>query len=282
VFDAGEDGGRPFIVMELVDGETVADLLARRGRVEPAEAARIGVQAASGLAHAHAAGLVHRDVKPQNLLLRRDGTVEIADFGIARAAEGTRLTLAGTVLGTAGYVSPEQALGEDVGPAADVYSLGAVLYELLAGEPPFRFESLAQVAIERPPVRPLRKLAPATPSALEDVVMRCLARNPEYRPTAAALASTLDEGPTERALPPTRIAPAPRRHLGRRWIVAAIVLLLLVAAAALGVALATSGGVKEPPARPAAPRIAPIERGGTPATEARNLSGWIGRYSSGG
>ena len=206
VFDAGEDEGRPYIVMELVDGETVADLLVRRGRLDPAEAVALGRQAAEALQHAHDAGLVHRDVKPQNLLLRRDGTLEIADFGIARAAETTRLTLAGTVLGTAAYLAPEQALGEDVGPAADVYSLGAVLYELLAGEPPFRFESLAQLAAERPPLRPLRELAPDVPQALEDVVMSTLARNPTYRPASAAelgaeLAAAVPEPPTERIGP---------------------------------------------------------------------------------
>src|SRR4051794_12235455 len=220
VFDAGEDGGRPYIVMELVDGETVADLLARRGRLDPAEAISLGRQAAAALQHAHDAGLVHRDVKPQNLLLRRDGTLEIADFGIARAAESTRLTLAGTVLGTAAYLAPEQALGDDVGPAADVYSLGAVLYELLAGEPPFRFESLAQIATERPPLRPLRELAREVPPALEDVVMRALARNPAYRQASAAelgaeLAAAVQEAPTERALPPTRVA-GPRQAGCRR------------------------------------------------------------------
>ena len=142
VYDAGEDGGRPYIVMEYVEGETLADLLARRGRIPPDEARGLALQAANGLAHAHAAGLVHRDVKPQNLILRGDGTLKIADFGIARAAEATALTQAGTVLGTAAYLSPEQALGEEVGPAADVYSLGAVLYELLTGRPPFELESL--------------------------------------------------------------------------------------------------------------------------------------------
>ena len=133
VFDAGEDGGRPYIVMEYVDGENLAELLARRGRIPPDEARGLALQAAQGLAHAHAAGLVHRDVKPQNLILRRDGTLKVADFGIARAAEATALTQAGTVLGTAAYLSPEQALGEEVTPATDVYSLGVVLYELLTG-----------------------------------------------------------------------------------------------------------------------------------------------------
>src|SRR5206468_9926167 len=104
IFDAGEDHGRPYFVMELVQGETLADLLARRGRLPPDEARGLAIQAARGLAHAHEAGLVHRDVKPQNLILRRDGTVKIADFGIARAAE-TTITQTGTVLGTAAYLA---------------------------------------------------------------------------------------------------------------------------------------------------------------------------------
>ena len=135
VFDVGEDGGRPFIAMEYVEGETLAELVARRGPAAGAEAATLGVQICAGLAAAHAAGLVHRDVKPQNLLLGTDGVLKLGDFGIAVGHEGTRLTLAGTVLGTVGYLAPEQARGEQVTAAADIYAVGAVLYELLTGEP---------------------------------------------------------------------------------------------------------------------------------------------------
>src|SRR5438874_379585 len=185
VFDAGEDEGRPYIVMELVEGAT----LAGRGPVPAEEARGLALQAARGLAHAHQAGLVHRDIKPGNLLLRRDGTLKIADFGIARAAETTALTQAGTVLGTAAYLAPEQALGEEVTAAADVYSLGAVLYELLTGRPPFEFDSLADLAEQqrRMAITPVRELASDAPPELEDLVMRCLARNPAYRPSAAEL-----------------------------------------------------------------------------------------------
>ncbi|MGH2998007.1 MAG: serine/threonine-protein kinase, partial [Gaiellaceae bacterium] len=135
VFDVGEAEGRPYIAMELVDGETLADLIARRGTLTELEATGLGAQAARALAAAHAAGLVHRDVKPHNLLLRRDGELKLGDFGIAVGLEGTRFTVAGTVLGTAAYLAPEQARGEQVTSAADVYALGLVLVELLTGHP---------------------------------------------------------------------------------------------------------------------------------------------------
>src|SRR2546423_13593731 len=131
--------------MEFVDGETLAELLTRRGPLPPEEVAGLGVQACRALAAAHEAGLVHRDVKPQNLLLGRDGVLKLGDFGIAFGLEGTRLTMAGTVLGTAAYLAPEQARGEEVTAAADIYALGAVLYELLTGRPPRNPTSLAEL-----------------------------------------------------------------------------------------------------------------------------------------
>jgi serine/threonine-protein kinase len=170
--------------MEHVPGTTLAEL----GQIAPTRAVELAIQACHGLAHAHAAGLVHRDVKPQNLLLREDGTVKVADFGIARAAETTALTQVGTVLGTAAYLSPEQALGEEVTTAADVYSLGAVLYELLGGRPPYEFDSLADLAAKQSSgqIVPVGELAPEVPRGVEDAVMRSLARNPAYRPASAA------------------------------------------------------------------------------------------------
>src|SRR5581483_9514550 len=136
VYDVGEDGERPFIAMEYVDGETLAELVARSGPRPPREAAELGIQICRGLAAVHDAGLVHRDVKPQNLLLGRDGRLRLGDFGIAFGLDATRLTTAGTVLGTAAYLAPEQARGEEVTAAADLYGAGAVLYELITGRPP--------------------------------------------------------------------------------------------------------------------------------------------------
>ena len=274
VYDAGEDEGRPYIVMEHVEGETLSEVLGRRGRLPAEEARGLALQAARALAHAHAAGLVHRDVKPQNLLLRRDGTLKIADFGIARAAEGTALTQAGTVLGTAAYLAPEQALGEDVTPAADVYSLGAVIYELLTGRPPYEFDSLADLADKqrRHAITPVRELVPEVPRELEDVVMRSLARNPAYRPDD--LERELGPGTPE---PHTQRLPVPRRRPSRRllWLSAAGAAIL--AAILLAVTLTGGHSNKKPPLRPRA--VPQIPRGADPQQQARNIAGWLRRYS---
>ena len=284
IYDAGEDDGRPYIVMEHVDGETFADLLARRGRLPPDEARELAAQAASGLAHAHEAGLVHRDVKPQNLILRRDGTVKIVDFGIARAAE-TTITQTGTVLGTAAYLAPEQALGKKVTAAADVYSLGAVLYELLTGRPPFEFESLADLAAQqaRMEITPVRELAPDVPPELEDVVMRCLARNPAYRPASAGeLARLLSGGeePTQPLHRPTAVQTPARAWLeDRRKLWLALAGVVALAAILLAVAFAGRGShSSSPPPKPAAPP--PVQPGASAQQQARNLSDWLKRYST--
>jgi serine/threonine protein kinase len=289
VYDAGEEDGRPYIVMECVEGETLAEVRARRKRLPPDEAVGLILQACRGLEHAHAAGLVHRDIKPQNLLVRRDGTLKVADFGIARAAESTALTQAGTVLGTAAYLSPEQLAGEEVTAAADVYSLGTVLYELLTGNPPYEIDSLAELAAMQAEgaIAPVRELAPEVPPRLEDVVMRCLARNPAYRPASAGelatqLAPELAEPPTEPLSPaaPTVLA---GRATSNRTVWLALAGVLVLGAILLAVALATgsdprSGRSETPKARTAA--VQRIVRGATPQDQARNIAAWIRRYSA--
>src|SRR5262249_49253974 len=144
VYDVGEDERGPFIVMEYVDGETLADELRRRGRLPPQDVIAAGRQLCYALEAAHAAHLVPRDIKPQNILPNVHGTVKLADFGIARSLEGTRHTEVGTVLGTAAYLAPEQARGDEITPAADIYSLGVVLYELMTGKTPFDADTLTQ------------------------------------------------------------------------------------------------------------------------------------------
>ena len=289
VFDVGEDAGRPFIAMEYVEGETLAELVARRGPLPAAEAATLGVQVCAALAAAHAAGLVHRDVKPQNLLLSSDGVLKLGDFGIAVGHEGTRLTLEGTVLGTAGYLAPEQARGEQVTAAADIYAVGAVLYELLTGEPPRSASTLADLGAEGgfdPPDVAAR--APAAPRDLAAVVAACLAIRPEDRPrSAAALARRLAPIAAEAETLPLRTNPsqrateilaspsgrAPRRWTGRR--AAAIAGLIAAALAALAVALALNSGGSSPPTSSTPHAVARPATGSTPAEQAQNFAAWL-------
>lgn len=190
-YDTGDDDGVAYIVMELVDGVTLRDLLDRRGAFAVGDAVAIAMQVADALTHAHERGLVHRDVKPGNVLVQRDGHVKVTDFGIAKAAdvEGD-LTRDGSVVGTARYLAPEQLNGEPVDARADVYALGLVLYEMLCGHLPFGGESDMAAAVARltadPP--PLSQLRPAVPPALSAAVGQALARDPTDRtPNARAL-----------------------------------------------------------------------------------------------
>src|SRR5215218_10080796 len=197
VFDFGteEDSGRQYIVMEFVDGPGCAEILRELRRLEPGDAVSILTQSCRGLDYAHRNGVVHRDVKPGNLLRSREtGQVKLADFGIAKAAEHSDMTKAGSVLGTAAYLSPEQARGEPAGPAADLYALGVVSYQLLAGRLPFEAPSLTALARQQettaPP--PLHEVDPAIPRPLALVVARALEREPGDRfPDAASMEQAL-------------------------------------------------------------------------------------------
>ena len=186
VFDFGseEASGRQYIVMEFVDGPSCADILRELRRVEPDDAVSILTQACRGLDYAHRHGVVHRDVKPGNLLRGRDdGQVKLADFGIAKATEDSDMTKVGSVLGTAAYLSPEQARGEPAGPASDLYALGVVSYQLLAGRLPFEAASLTDLARQQEQTvpQPLHEVDPEIPRPLSLVVTRALARDPADR-----------------------------------------------------------------------------------------------------
>jgi serine/threonine protein kinase len=279
VYDVGETDGRPFIVMEFVPGTTLAE----GGKLAPERAVELALQACAGLQQAHVSGLVHRDIKPGNLLLRDDGVLKIADFGIARAAETTHHTQAGTILGTAAYLAPEQARGEEVTAAADIYSLGAVLYELLTGRPPYRFESLPELAaLQREgAITPLRDLEPSLPPVLEAAVLHALAHDPRFRPATAAdfaheladsLASDAPEAPTEPLRPP-RISVTVAGRGGWLWIAVAAALAAIIGGA---IALATLPGDGDKASTPPpVARVPPPERGASAEEQAQNLSRWL-------
>ena len=184
VFDYGEEEGSAYLVMELVPGEALSSILEREKILPATRVLSIVSQTASALHAAHQAGLVHRDIKPGNLLITPDGSVKITDFGIARLADQVPLTATGQVMGTVQYLAPEQAGGKPASPATDVYSLGIVAYEALAGKRPFRGESQVAIAMaqikETPP-----ELPSSIPSAVRALVMSCMAKKPEGRPASA-------------------------------------------------------------------------------------------------
>ena len=306
VYDTGEEEGRLFIIMEYVDGAALDRLLEREGRLAPQRVAELATQACSALHYAHGKGVVHRDIKPGNLLLRVDGVLKVADFGIARPPQGTQLTEAGSVLGTAAYLAPEQVRGDPASPRSDIYSLGVVLYELLAGQPPRRIESIAQLALRDEPVRPLREVEPGVPPALDAAVMRCLATDPEYRPASAeelaaeigadvrtgAVAAPADgAAPTaatvvlDRAtvaperVPTRRSRVPPRRRAPRGRLLALLAALLLAGAAAVGIA-ASRAGDEGAGANDAPTRVEPVPSSPDPREQATNLAEWIREHSA--
>jgi eukaryotic-like serine/threonine-protein kinase len=249
VFDVGEHDGRPLIVMEHLDGGSLHDRL-RDGRVDSEQALEWLRQAAHALDQAHARGVVHRDVKPANLLLDADGNVHVSDFGIASAAGLDTLTLPGTVLGTSGYLSPEQASGEPATAASDRYALGAVAFELLAGRRPFASETAASEAFAHvnAPVPSAAALDPALPPAVDGVFARALAKDPSDRPeSSSALVDDL-RGALRAAPPRAPVSPSHEvttiHRTRRRRIVPALLgaAVLLVAVLALAGALGIAGG----------------------------------------
>jgi serine/threonine protein kinase len=216
VFDSGFDQAahQHFIVMEYVRGLSCAEILRERGHLDVDQAVDIVEQACRGLDYAHRNGVVHRDVKPGNLLVSESNVVKLADFGIARATGQTSITQVGSVLGTAAYLSPEQARGEEAGPQADLYSLGVVTYQLLTGRLPYEATSLSELALkqQREAPIPLQRLNPRVPAALAEAVAFAISVVAEERPhTAVELSQLIEDGANG-------ISPydseGPTRHMG--------------------------------------------------------------------
>ena len=247
VYDAGDYEGRPYVVMELADSRSLADVIREEGPMPADRVRSLGAQVLSALAAAHAEGFVHRDVKPANILVREDGAVKLADFGIAKsfsdAAAG--MTAVGLVMGTPTYLSPEQASGQPATPRSDLYAMGVVLFEALTGSPPFTGDTPMAVvtAHAHAPVPDIRAVAPGVPPSLAAVVERALAKDPADRfadadTMARALAGAAPSDPT-RAVSITETAPLamrptpPTRAADRSWApavmgVGAVVLFVLL------------------------------------------------------
>jgi serine/threonine-protein kinase len=253
VIDRGEEDGRQFIVFEYIDGENLKEHVVRQGRLGVHEALEIALEVARGLAFAHDQGLIHRDVKPQNILLNGDGRAKVTDFGIARTLDVDGMTQTGTVLGTSNYIAPEQASGQRVDAHSDVYALGAVLYELLAGEVPFPGESFVVVAMKHvhEPAPNLLDVRGDVPVRVAAAVDRALEKDPEQRfPTMDAFAVELEacvaeldrgeDGDATMVIPSARRAPKRRRKMSRWPIVIGVLALLAIAAIVIGL-LAISG-----------------------------------------
>jgi hypothetical protein len=246
IFDVGEHEGRPYIVMEYLEGGSLADRLAAEGAQPLGRTLAWLRDAAAALDAAHESGIVHRDVKPGNLLLDGDGRVHVADFGVASAAHLGALTETGTVVGTAGYLSPEQARGERATPASDRYALTVVAFELLTGQRPYARDSTTAEALAHvsAPIPAASRLRPDLPPALDAALARGLAKEPEHRYGSAAelveaLRAALDEVAGATRVAPAAVSAAPRRR-GARLL--PLVALLLLAAGILAATLLARDG----------------------------------------
>jgi serine/threonine-protein kinase len=280
VIDAGEDEGRPYIVFEYVEGETLKERIRRMGRLPVAEAVAYAIEIARALGAAHARHIVHRDVKPQNVLIDEEGSAKVTDFGIARTLDEEGLTADGRVLGTTDYVSPEQALGQPVTGQSDLYSLGIVLYEMLTGEVPFKGESQVAVAMKhvREALPDVQAKRPEVSAALAAVVDTATAKAREKRyaddaelisdledvlaiETARAGSATGEVTTVLRTLPSRtqRRVPYQVRH---RVVAVGVLLAVLLAGAGIAIWLTTrahhgNGKLAQPPP-PAAPQQVPL------------------------
>ena len=212
LYDQGTDAAHPFLVMELVDGGTLRELLRERGPMPPHAVVAVLRPLLSGLGVAHHAGLVHRDVKPENVLISRDGEVKLVDFGLVRATAEAGITSTSVILGTAAYLSPEQVLGAETGPRSDVYAAGIMAFELLTGTTPFKGDSAITVANQRldQDVPPPSSVIDGVPGQFDEFIARATAREADARfSDAAAMGAELDAIAEELALPQFRV-PAPK------------------------------------------------------------------------
>src|SRR3954464_4207453 len=257
VIDAGEDGGHPYIVFEYVEGETLKQRINRDGALPPQEEIADAIEIARGLSMAHARNMVHRDIKPQNILIDAEGRAKLTDFGISRQLEQDGMTATGRVLGTTDYVAPEQAMGRPVDQRSDLYSLGVVLYEMLVGQVPFSADSQVGVAMKHvnedlPDVQQRR---PELSAAAAMVVERATTKDPNDRyqsvgeliddlSTALEVEAARAGSTTGEATSVLEAVPATERKLagGGRWSLLAVIALALVAAAVLAAVLLISSG----------------------------------------
>jgi eukaryotic-like serine/threonine-protein kinase len=279
VYDYGRDGDQHFIVLELVEGTDLAKLLNERGRLAPEGAVRVATQVCAALSAAHTAGIVHRDIKPGNVIVSPSGQVKVTDFGIARALGQTPLTHTGTVMGTAQYLPPEQARGEPAGPASDLYSLGVVLFQMLTGSAPFTGDSPVAVALRHlhESIPAPSDSAPGIPPALDDIVIRATAKDPSQRfVDAGQMADALEQAliaSTTAPLPQAAsTSPAPvltshtsQRRLKLAWVAGALLLLSAIAVAA--VLLTGTEDIAPPAASGDAPASKPATRDRQPTPE---------------
>ncbi|HEY2282941.1 MAG TPA: protein kinase [Solirubrobacteraceae bacterium] len=284
IFDSGldEQSGRHFIVMEYIEGQSCAEILRDDGWVQVDEAVAIIEQACEGLHYAHRHGVVHRDVKPGNLLRAREGEVKLADFGIAKATEQSSITQVGSVLGTAAYLAPEQARGEEAGPRADLYALGVVAYQLISGRLPYEATSLTELALkqqrEEPPL--LDTLVAAVGPELSEAIALALALDPNERyQTAREMGRAISDGAdgisplepptTSRSVSRAGTQPAGRSPIGQATSVLS------------GGARGSSGGGAKPAVAPRQPRQGP-SRSAAPDASARPATAPSSRSKSSG
>ena len=293
VYDRGDtEDGSHYIAMEYVSGGTLKERLDERGPIEPDRALAATAQVAEALWAAHERGVIHRDIKPQNILLTETGHLKVTDFGIARAASAVTISATNAVFGTAGYLSPEQALGEPATPRSDVYSLGIVLYEMLTGVVPFRADNPVAVCMKHvtEPLRPPRKLDPTIPAAVDALVAKMLAKDPADRPGSAsellddiesvrggaapplptprtgtprlgvpAPSATRNTAIPSRTARPQRAQPPMVRRFRRRKVIGAILACALLGLVLLGASLSLFGG---PGGDASLNRVRDVDRGG--------------------